>query len=258
VLDGLVEIHLDNNNLRDELTTLILMAAFISPTLSSIKLTSNAVKHHAASSLGTMMKLWPEKIKELAITRTPAGGDHLDKCFDSLQKYTGLQVLNLSGTSISIDVCRRIGGCLKSGKRLIRLNLSNCKLAQQGARYVIDGLLENEGLEYLDLSGTALSASSYEFSIKLAKVLTTHMQLVHLNLSETKLQREEVFFLGMMAKHFKVLVGLHLPISELSRYDRVFLRILMNSSVPPLVRRLDHNAQVVASTEEVPDSEGNR
>ena len=109
------------------------------------------------------------------------------------------------------------------------LNLSGCNFTNHGTRAIIDGLNLNRGLKYLDLSFNDLSSSIYEFAIKVSKTICRHEQLMHLNLTETYLSREELFFIGMAMKHSKALVGLHLSLNELSNYDRVFLRILMNA-----------------------------
>lgn len=69
--------------------------------------------------------------------------------------------------------------------------------------------------------------------MKIVKVLSQHSQLFHLNLNETLLGREEVFFIALMAKHYKCLVGLHLPLQTLAKYDCVFLRMLLNAKEGP-------------------------
>ena len=89
----------------------------------------------------------------------------------------------------------------------------------------------NTGLSLIDLSHNDLSSGVYEFSVKLAKILTRHEQLMHLDLTETKLAREEIVFLGMSLHHSKSLIGIHLSMNDFHYYDRLFLRVLMNSKV---------------------------
>ena len=77
----------------------------------------------------------------------------------------------------------------------------------------------------------------YEFSIRLAKVFTKHEHLNHVNLEETELTKEELLFLGTSMKHAKVLQALHLTLTGLNYYDRIFLRILMNQHAAKALKK---------------------
>ena len=128
------------------------------------------------------------------------------------------------------------------GVHLRELDVSNCQLHTQGSRFIIDGMVRNRGLQFLNLACNALNSATYEFAIKLAKILTRHQSLMHLDLTATGLSKEEVIFIGMSLQHSCACVGLHLSLNQMSYYDRVFLRILMNAKVAFKFRNMAQKA----------------
>ena len=55
--------------------------------------------------------------------------------------------------------------------------------------------------------------------------------MMHLDISCTGLQKEEVIFIGMALKQTKALVSLHFSANSLDYYDRIFLRTLIDARV---------------------------
>jgi hypothetical protein len=75
------------------------------------------------------------------------------------------------------------------------------------------------------------SGGNYEFSIKMGAMITRHPTLMHLNLTATNIQREEVLFIGLALSMSKTMLSLHLSGNELPYYDRIFLRTLIAARV---------------------------
>lgn len=100
--------------------------------------------------------------------------DHLDLITLDNHLFNKLQILNLSNNPMSPVSCRNVGSYLINSMFLKNLDVSNCKLQNQGTRSIIDGLNRNKNLNYFNFSSNFMSSSVYEFSIKVAKILTRH------------------------------------------------------------------------------------
>mmetsp|Transcript_25236 Transcript_25236/g.39059 ORF Transcript_25236/g.39059 Transcript_25236/m.39059 type:complete len:87 (-) Transcript_25236:3207-3467(-) len=83
-----------------------------------------------------------------------------------------------------------------------------------------------------------MSSKIYEFSVKLAKILTRHQHLMHLDISGTGLRKEEVLFISMAVSSSKSCIALHLSANNLDYYERIFLRTLVNAKVAYHFRNL--------------------
>ena len=90
--------------------------------------------------------------------------------------------------------------------------------------------MRNIGLQYIDLSNNKLRKDTYEFAIKLGKTITRHSELMHMDLSNCNLSKEEVIFIGMTLPHSPSLLGMHLSGNGLTHSDRIFLRQLMGAA----------------------------
>ena len=71
-----------------------------------------------------------------------------------------------------------------------------------------------------------MTSTTYEFSIKLAALITRHPKIMHIDISSVGLKREEVLFMGLALYMSKTMLGLHLTGNTLLYYDRIFLRTL--------------------------------
>lgn len=98
-------------------------------------------------------------------------------------------------------------------------------------RQILDGLNRNVGLRSINLSFNSLVSKVYEFAIKMAKVVCSHDEMVHIDLTSTGLRPEEVIFIGMTLPLSKSCMGLHLSANRLGYYERIFLRTLIDARV---------------------------
>lgn len=55
-----------------------------------------------------------------------------------------------------------------------------------------------------------MQSKVYEFSIKISKILTRHTELMHLDLTNVGLKKEEIYFIGMSITIAKALLSIHL------------------------------------------------
>ena len=109
--------------------------------------------------------------------------------------------------------------------------MSQCKLANQSARYIIDALNRNITIRHLNISHNDCSSSIYEFSIKLASLLTRHPTLMHANFSNLQFKKEESMFVILAMSTSKNVLALHMTGNELPYYERVFMRSLIAARV---------------------------
>ena len=90
------------------------------------------------------------------------------------------------------------------------LDVSHCKIAYQGSRYIIDALNRNTCIRVFNFSYNDLQTSSYEFAIKIASTITRHPTIMHLNISHCNLKREEVMFIALALSTSKTLIAIHM------------------------------------------------
>lgn len=95
-----------------------------------------------------------------------------------------------------------------------------------------------------------MSSSAYEFSVKIAKVLTRHQEIMHINLSATGLRKEEVLFIGMAISISSSCISIHLSANQLDYYERIFLRTLVNAKVAYHFRNMAQEVGSIRSQRE--------
>jgi Ran GTPase-activating protein (RanGAP) involved in mRNA processing and transport len=90
---------------------------------------------------------------------------------------------------ISAAGCKLIGQILVCQKAMRTLNLESCNINGQGTRNILDGLNRNCGLQNFNFAYNNMGSEVYEFSIKMAKILSRHLEIMHLDLSATGLKK---------------------------------------------------------------------
>lgn len=95
-----------------------------------------------------------------------------------------------------------------------------------------------------------MSSSVYEFSIKIAKILTRHQEIMHINLSATGLKKEEVLFIGMAISISSSCISIHLSANNIDYYERIFLRTLVNAKVAYHFRNMAQEVGSIRSQRE--------
>lgn len=93
---------------------------------------------------------------------------------------------------------------------LSHLDVSHCRISFQGSRYMIDALNRNITIRNFNFSHNDLTSESFEFSIKVASIITRHPSLMHLDITNTNLKREEIIFIGLSLPVSKTLLACHL------------------------------------------------
>ena len=69
-------------------------------------------------------------------------------------------------------------------------------------------------------------------------MITRHPSLMHLNIVNTNLKREEILFIGLSLSTSKTMLSLHMTASTLPYYERIFLRSVIAARVSYQYRHL--------------------
>ena len=76
-----------------------------------------------------------------------------------------------------------------------------------------------------------MSSENFEFSIKAASMVTRHAALMHFNITQTNLKREEIMFICLALSLAGALQSLHITAASLPYYERIFLRSVIAARV---------------------------
>lgn len=136
--------------------------------------------------------------------------DHIDPIIRELPKQNLLALLNIAGCQLTHAACRSLANFMLYQPNLRTLDVSHCKINFQGSRYLIDALVRNQNIRSFNFSHNDLSSENYEFSIKVASVITRHPSLMHLDITNTNLKREELMFIALSLTTSKTLLSIHL------------------------------------------------
>jgi len=120
----------------------------------------------------------------------------------------------------------------------------------QATRSIIWGINKNYGLVYFNFHSNMLFSKHYEYSILMAKIITRHQSIMHIDISSTGLKKEEVLFIGMSLKNSKSVVALHLSLNALDYYERIFLRTLVDANVAYHFRNMAADPRAIRSQKE--------
>lgn len=62
-------------------------------------------------------------------------------------------------------------------------------------------------------------------------MLTRHPCLMHLDITNCNLKREEIMFIGLAINQSKTLLSIHLTAQKIPYYERIFLRSILAARV---------------------------
>jgi len=231
LIQGLQHVHFENNKIEDFMAAALLIACYQSPTVRIVTFKNNFLRATFSNTCYKLREARPAQLYELRLPGSMHVSEHLDYPTKGLSTLGCIAALDFANIPLSIQAAKNIGHYMVNGKILRFLNVSSCKLAYQGTRYLVDGLNRNTGLQSFNFALNDMNSSVYEFAIKIAKVLTRHQHLMHLDLSGTGLKKEEVLFIGMAVSTAKSCISIHLSGNNLDYYERIFLRTLVDAKV---------------------------
>ena len=191
------ELELNNNQMNDAVASALAIAFFMNPRLKRISFAYNYIRNSFCRTLAKLISLKPEKLTDLNLMGSIAFNDHIDPIIKELPKMKYLSSLNIAGCALSQASCRQLSIFVFKCFTLRLLDVSHCRISYQGTRYLVDALNRNTCIRNFNFSHNDLNSQSYEFSIKIASMLTRHPMLMHLDITNTNLKREEIMFIGL-------------------------------------------------------------
>ena len=173
----------------------------------------------------------PEKLSDINVMGSISFSDHIDPLIRTLPQLKTLTSLNIAGCQLSQGSCRQLRDFILICPTLRLLDVSHCRINYQSTRYLIDALNRNKCIRTFNFSHNDLTSASFEFSIKVASIITRHPSLMHLDITNTNLKREELLFIGLSLPISKTLLSCHLTAQKLPYYERIFLRAAISARV---------------------------
>ena len=145
----------------------------------------------------------------------------------ALRPSDSLAYLDLQKNPLSEAVALELGDFVMHSKSLEYLNLSSCGLRSKASGHVLDGLMKNRSIKYLCLNANSFASDDHLLAAKAGRMLQGHPRLLHVNLADCCLVREELIYLTMCIRDSKNIQGIHLTGNSYSHYDRLLMRALL-------------------------------
>lgn len=184
---------------------------------------------------------------------TPKSNAHIAITLCRLINFRGLKVLNLSGNRLSPEAATFLAKLLghqepgealgpmvqhpelfadkKCMVRLESLSLNNCIFSPVVARRIFAGLLANESLKELDLSGNSFGQVNHQYGSTLGRLLCRHPGLRHVDLRHCNLTELEILYICRCMRASETLTSVHLGYNCLTNFGRMLARNVMNAKV---------------------------
>ena len=188
-------------------------------------------------TLSKFLKERPHKLDDISLMGSIIYTDHMDPLIRVLPSNKTIKHLNIAGCSLTHSSCRLLSEFMINCYTLSDMDVSHCRINYQGSRYLIEALSRNITMRKFNFSHNELKSSTFEFSIKIAAIITRHPSLMHLDITNTNLCREEIIFIGLSLPISKTLLSCHLTAQKLPYYERIFLRAAIAARVGYQYRR---------------------
>lgn len=225
------ELDLNNNRMTDQVAACVALGFFMNPSLRRLSVSYNYVRQTFCRTLARLIHRAPDKITDLNLMGSINFHDHIDPIMQELGDMKNLTSINIAGCALTHASCRQLAKFIFGCFSLRLLDVSHCKISYQGTRYIIDALNRNTCIRNFNFSHNSLESQSFEFSIKVAAILTRHPCLMHLDITNCHLKREEIMFIGLAIPRSNTLLSIHLTAQKLPYYERIFLRSILAARV---------------------------
>ena len=110
-------------------------------------------------------------IQELNLSSSKNFSKVVSSICDKIKDSYSLTTLDLSHNNLDAISCKHLGFLIRTTHNLQHLDLSYCGIRGHSARIILNSLMLNQTLRYLNLSWNAFYSSDYEFGSKLARII---------------------------------------------------------------------------------------
>lgn len=173
-----VEIELYNNQMTDNVAPGLLFAIYCNPSICRLTIAYNYMRQSFSRCLKRLMDLKPEKLNEINLMGSIMYTDHIEPIVRTLPFLTKtIKLLNIAGCTLTHAMCREMSRFMLNSYAIGVMDVSHCRINYQGSRYLIDALNRNQTIRNFNFSHNDLTSATFEFSIKVASIITRHPSL---------------------------------------------------------------------------------
>ena len=172
-----------------------------------------------------------KRIEEFSLARMIKSSIFMVLVIDKLQEYRELKFLDLSGIPLSNEGAKSLRTLLQHTQTLELLNLSGSLQSYEPARQLFNGLYLNVTLKYLNLSCNKFNQNEKEFGSRIGRLVQVHEHLVHLDISFSKLSKEEILFICFCLRDNISLMSVHMGLNQVDTKYRLIARAILNAQV---------------------------
>eukprot|EP00347_Sterkiella_histriomuscorum_P011119 403373687 len=226
--DGILQLH--NYNIQPNLCVAIACTIPYLIDLEGIKFKNNGIKDECASLILKAVSLCP-KFRIFHFEKNEINQEFVDVLKEVMEEQQDLTYLDLSNNNLDAISCKHLGYLIRTTSNLQDINLSYCGIRGHSARMIVNSLLLNQTIKYINLCWNSFASSDYEFGSKLARIIQVHQNLIHVDLTCTQLKREETMYIAQCLKDSVQIVSCHLTGNHVDYYSRIFLRAHLNAIV---------------------------
>jgi Ran GTPase-activating protein (RanGAP) involved in mRNA processing and transport len=132
------------------MSSLVLLSCFVNPSIKRLSYVNNYGRTTFKKTFAELTKENPAKWTEVNFQASFLQVEVME----GMTKYFSQRIikLNISGNGVSMNGCRVLNLWLLKQQYIKDLNMSRCKLVNQGARYIIDAINRNISIRHLNLS----------------------------------------------------------------------------------------------------------
>jgi len=218
-LTGIEKVRLQNNGISDEGLCCMLRGVHDSQEIKKLDLIGNIVGDLSIIETANILsKASNIPFQELVLSNLKIGAGNLNILLELLANCCSLSKLVLERmpfNEISIDLVSKIA---KKGKSLYYFSIAGGELLGCHVVTILKGIAKNKLLEYIDLSWITLGSQGEmfvtevknEISSLLCNIIIRNKQLIHLDLSYSRLVDEQIKLIIESLKKSNSVLSVHL------------------------------------------------
>jgi len=164
-----------------------------------------------ARELGEYVKCKAMQLRGLNLENTHLGDTGTIELCNALIDHPRLMELNLARNNITDLSCKTIAQLIKDTYYLVSINLHWNTLKGEGATLILQSVMLNNSIKILDLSWNTIGVTKNKvFANKLAELLSTQDNLVHLDISNNRLSSFDCAIISKGLEENHSLWGMHI------------------------------------------------
>ena len=160
-------------------------------------------------TLDTFVAANPSRLEKLSFAHVK-GIAHLIDLVKAIKNCSNLQYLCLKENILDRSVVQEFSKLIHRSRSIVYLDLSKCRLRGSLLEKLLDSLMGNCALQNLNLSGNSFHSADYVLASKMGRLVAGHPRLLHLDLSDCGLRREEVIYVAWSLRDSPNMMSLHL------------------------------------------------